>query len=218
MNNNHKKIALERCLSLDENTPEQATTASPYTLPPDFPDVLISADDMLAVREWWTTTVQSFLERLRDCMTHNTTSSPGLKGFTRNALSLSNLLALHPCTSGTIFTLAKEHGLDFKSLAKVQAAQRRILAGGAPTTSTFRPANPSIPLLKAAVPQLNFTARQGKHPVIIVPFAQKLTLLEQWDTVLTLSQYPGISATLELTAQQQDAVRITFHPHGPKGR
>lgn len=211
---NQPKLKLHTAAQLNEEiTPDPAAgdPAAPWALPADFPDVGLTHDQTMQIREWWTNACSDFLERVRAALTYDTHANTNLKNFSRNAIMLAHLLALHPACAGNLATLAKKSGHGHTALERAKAGILTILTTRTHTRKGTRSSTPSIRNLADALPQLDFTARSGKPPVIVVPFRWRLSLTQQWDTVCSLELFPHISATLELTADCRDAVRITWH-------
>ncbi|MDO4818046.1 MAG: hypothetical protein Q3986_06435 [Akkermansia sp.] len=225
---NQPKVDPADCLPLREDILAIDSRKDPFPLPADFPRHLIDPEDMDELQDWWTSTVTAFLERLRHALRVHAHTHPNLDNFIQNAVVLGNMLALHPALSGTLSSLSNTKPFSFNTLQAHRAAILDILSGkGQPIP--LRPDVLSPKQLAVAFPALDFAAiparaiSQGhRNPrCLIVPFAGRVNLADQWDTVVSISLYPKLSATLDLTADGRDAVRISWHdkvksPRKPK--
>lgn len=202
------------CSPLDENTPEPQHHTTPYTLPPDFPHIpSLTEDDILELREWWTRTITTYLDRLRDCISLGANTNPSTAALLRNSAALAHLLGLHPAAAPPLHKLAAELQTSYPRLLQTAEAQRAILSG-TPASTLRRPPNPTLRQLLSAHPELDAEHRTKHGPVHTIPFrAPHLPLIDQWHTVTSLSHYPGVTATLDLTADNRNAVRITLNSH-----
>ena len=214
----HREVKLEWAAPLHDNLPapelppgtepEDTDTEDTAQLPPGLPeDAGFTPAQRLLLSSWY----RQMQLNLYDTARHILATAPaeGLLHYILNAVLLARALRLHPACEHSLSTLARALNVDKSDLAERSRAILRAMAGAHRHHAT--PRTLSIRELAANFPQLNFRAREGKLPVITVPFANQRTLLaEQFTTVTALAGVPGITATLDLTTAGFNAVRITF--------
>lgn len=211
------KINLERCYPLNEQSAEATTTAPELPpMPADFPAELLDPEQLEAVQAWWADWQQEMLRHLRHLLTVQhpegaRESTPHtLRHLQQRCVVLCHLLGLHPAAERSMTTLAAELGVALPTLSALRGLLLRTMAQlRRPQPSQQQPT--SISTLAANFPLLDWERREGKRPVIVVPFRRRLTYCSQFELCAAIAAVPGISATLTLTAAQEDALRITFH-------
>lgn len=212
------KIKLERCHPLNEQSAVAATAAAPELppMPADFPAELLEPEQLEAVQAWWADWQQDMLHQLRHLLTVQhpegaRESSPHtLRHLQQRCVVLCHLLGLHPAAERSMTTLAAELGVALPTLSALRGLLLRTMAQlRRPQAAQQQP--PTISTLAANYPLLDWERREGKRPVIVVPFRRRLTYCSQFELCAAIAAHPGISATLTLTAAQEDALRITFH-------
>lgn len=214
----HREVKLEWAAPLHDNLPapdlppgtepEESEPEEAEQLPPGLPE---DAGFTPAQRTMLCTWYRQLQLNLHDTARHllNTQPADGLLHYILNAVLLARMLRLHPACEHSLSTLARALNVDKSDLAERNRAMLRAAAGAHRHHAT--PRTLSIRELAANFPQLNFRAREGKLPVITVPFTdQRALLTEQFNTVTALAAVPGITATLDLTTAGFNAVRITF--------
>lgn len=213
-----RKVKLEWARPLPPTLKSPAAGPLPHGLPASFPAHLLDDDQLEAVEAWFDTWQADTLDRVKACL--NLPAAEGaregapltLRELAANAVVLSHLVRLHPAAEHALPILARELGVRPRKLQYIAAGIMRTLGGALCTPPVLR-TRPNLKQLADLFPQLNFAARSGHRPVYIVPFRQRYTLAEQWDTVCTLAKLPGITATLDIMpTTAADAVRITTTP------
>ena len=211
------KVKLEHCYPLTENISAAAPAAPELPpMPADFPEELLEPEQLEAVQAWWADWQQDMLRHLRHLLTVQHAdgareSAPlTLQHLQQRAVVLCHLLGLHPAAERSLTTLAAELGVALPTLSALRGLLLRAMVRLRQQPHQ-REQRVSIPTLQADYPLLAWERREGKRPVIVVPFRQRLTYCTQFELCAAIAATPGISATLTLTAAGEDALRITFH-------
>ena len=200
--------------------PTREEPATVRHLPASFPSHLLEPDQLEAVTEWWATWQADIVDAVRHLLDAEPTGADAkhnarradLRHLTLNSIILAHILRLHPAADNSLPILARKLGEPVRKLYYIRDAICTAIAehlAGVHSPHHHQP-RPTISQLAAAFPQLNFDHRVGRAPCYTVPFAYHCTLAMQLDTVLTLSKWPGVTARLDLTTNQADAVRITI--------
>lgn len=216
-----RKVILRYAAPLRENAlpaPAPAPAPTPaHDLPGSFPAGLLDAEQLEAVQTWFDAWQAEVVERIRAalCLPPDADGREGsrqnLAEFGACAVVLAHMLRLHPAASQSLPVLARALGVRERKLYHIRQGILAAL-GGKAAPPPRRAAG--LKRLADIYPQLDFSRRTGRSAsrssVYIVPFRWRATLMAQFDTVLSLSAIPGITATLALTAADEDAVRITL--------
>lgn len=210
------KVKIEYCKPLPPHLAAAPTAPELPPLPVDFPAELLGEAALEAVQAWWADWQQESLQHLRHLLTirpaeeEKCSAPPNLAHLGLRAVLLCHLLGLHPAAERSLVSLAAELGEPLRKLTALKSTMLRAMARNRKRQSEKLP-NTQLHTLAAAFPLLDFERREGKRPVIVVPFRQRLTYCAQFELCAAIAAQPGISATLTLTAAQEDALRITFH-------
>lgn len=207
--------------SLAADTPPPGTDpaeedTAPAPLPAGFPAHLLTEAQQVAISRWFNDWQENTLELIRSML--NLTPEEELKHFHQNATLLARLLRLHPTCEHSVTQLAHAMECDPSDL---NARNRELIRTAQAHFAAIAPSvhTPSIRELSQAYPQLDFSRRHGKLPVIIVPFLDpRTTIADRMSTVLSLGALPGITAAettmpAEKDPAQNNAIRITFPPN-----
>ncbi len=218
------RIKLSHChplkddIAADTTTPPPGTTHTAHPLPHSFPSHLLDDDQLTAVEDWWSSYLPDILDRLRAALTLNygeshggNTQRDGLEQLAATSLVLAHLLNLHPAAHNNLSTLAKWSHRSKANLFELKRNMVAILRGDTACDTARSRRTPRLRDLMKDYRQLDWQNRSGNGNILIVPFTARHTLVEQWDTVLTLASLPHISATLDIDSTGRDAIRITFH-------
>lgn len=217
----HREIKLEWAAPLHDNIPAadlppdvqadgpDAAAEAPI-LPASFPADKFTADQLAVIAAWYRQMQADLYDAARTMLA--TDPAEGLANFMLNAALIARMLRLHPACEQSISTLARALNVDKSDLAERNRALVRTAAAN--RRATCSPRTLSLRELAKHFPQLDFSAREGRLPTVIVPFVnRRATLAEQWHTVTAIAAIPGLAATLALTADSLNAVRITFPSH-----
>lgn len=215
-----RKVILRYAAPLQEGRHAAPEAQQPCThdLPASFPAELLDAEQLDAVASWFDEWQDSTLERIRTAL--NLPPDPtGREGMRKSlpelvaaCVILCHLLRLHPAAEHSLPTLARALGMRERKLYYIRDAIMSALSGALPR---IKRKTPRLQQMADIFPQLDFSRRVGKKPCLIVPFVEHATLAEQFETVLSLGTYPGITAALALTRADENAVRITFSDDVP---
>ena len=220
------KVKLDHCYPLPKNLTAAAEPLPELPpMPADFPAELLDPEQLEAVQAWWADWQQDSLAQLRHILTARpsaemkSSSPPNLRDLSLRCILLCHLLSLHPAAERSLATLAAELQQSDRHLSALKSTMLRALSRTRRQQEAALP-NTQQATLAAAYPLLDFSRLEGKRPVIVVPFRQRLTYCTQFELCEAIASHPGISATLTLTAAGEDALRITFHSglHHPARR
>ena len=213
-----RKVILRYASPLHEErhaAPDAAKRCT-HDLPASFPLAILDDDQIEAVAAWFDEWQADTMERIRAAL-NLPTDADGREGIRKSipelvaaCVVLCHLLCLHPAAEHSLPTLARALGVRERKLYYIRDAIMSALSGALPSVKRKTPRPKQM---AALFPQLDFSRCIGKRPCMIVPFAHRTTLAEQWETVISLASYPRITATLALTPADENAVRITFAAH-----
>lgn len=210
------KVKLDHCYPLSDNLTAAPVSVEPPLLPADFPSELLSDEQLEAIQDWWGDWQQESLRHLRHLLTvrppaeDNQPAPPNLANLQLRCVVLCHILGLHPAAERSLPTLAAELGVSMRKLTTLKGCMLRAMVRDRRRQSERLP-NTQLATLMAAYPLLDWAAREGERPVIVVPFRGRLPYCSQFELCAAIAAEPGISATLTITSRKADALRITFH-------
>lgn len=180
-------------------------------LPPSLPTASLNTEQIETLRRWWSDYTEQIEDHLRAALAYAPAGGAphSLKNLIRNACALAYLLQLHPSCIKSPQALAHTMGFERHAFAEHIRGIAEILNYNTPLPPP--PANaPSVQQLRGAYPELDWDHKEGKKPLLIVPFGCHLTLEQQWRSAQSIAEFPGLTATLALTRSGQDALLIIF--------